>query len=256
MKAPVAAVGAAILDDLAQVGSWVHLWRRVTRFIAQGRMSSEHCLRQLDQLGLGSVPMACMTVMFSAAVLAFYTIDQFKKFGFTDRLGSLIGTGVTRELGPVLTAIVVASREGSRITAELASMKVTEQIDALRALATDPVEYLVVPRYLGALIGLPMVTVVASVAGVLGGLAVAVLSRVPPEVYWDSVYAGVEPRFLVAGMVKALIFGALIALISCRHGLDTGHGAAAVGRATTAAVVVCVLVVHIADFGLALVFGG
>jgi phospholipid/cholesterol/gamma-HCH transport system permease protein len=256
VRAGLAASGRWVLDGVGQLGEWVTLWVQTNRVLARGAIAPRAAFRQMDALGVGSVPMACMTVTFSSMVLAFYTIDQFQRYGFTDYLGMLIGIGVWRELGPVLTAIVVAAREGSRISAEIASMKVTEQIDALRALATDPVEYLVVPRYIGALVGMPPLTFLASAVGVAGGYLVAAAKEVPREVYWNSVWSYVEPRFIVAGMVKALVFGAIIATISCRQGLATGHGAAAVGRSTTASVVLCVLAVHVADFGLALVFGG
>jgi len=251
----LALLGRQVLDRVELLGQWCLLWFQANRLVGCGRINGRHLIRQLDALGVGSIPMACLTVTFSSAVLAVYTIDQFKQYGFTDYIGRLIGMGVTRELGPVLTAIVVASREGSRMAAELASMKVTEQIDALRSLATDPVEYLVVPRYLGALLGLPALTTLASFAGICGGYLVAAAHAVPSDVYWSSVARGVQPAYILSGGIKALLFGAVIATVACRTGLSTGFGAAAVGRSVTASVVLCVLLVHIADFGLALVFG-
>ncbi len=187
-------------------------------------------------------------------VLALYTTSQFIEFGFTDYIGKLIGAGVVRELGPVLTAIVVASRQGSAFAAELATMKVTEQIDALRSLATDPVEHLVVPRYAATLVAMPLLTILAGLAGIIGGYLVAGAQGVPQEVYWGSVQRGVELNEYVSGLAKALVFGAVIAIVSCHQGLKAGHGAEAVGRSTTASVVLCVVLVHVADFAMALVF--
>jgi phospholipid/cholesterol/gamma-HCH transport system permease protein len=256
LLAPFAALGRFTAEVLGHIGDWTMLWLRVTDLLSRGQVSFRAFLRQLDALGVGSVPLACLTVTFSAMVLAVYSIDQFQYYGATDLLGRVVAMGVTRELAPVLTAIVVAAREGSRMASELGSMKVTEQIDALRALATDPVEHLVVPRYLSALVGMPMLTFLASVSAVGGGYIVAAAHNVPQEVYWHSAMRGVELQFLLTGQVKALIFGAIIAIVACRQGFATGHGSAAVGRSTTASVVLCILLVHIADFGLALFFGG
>jgi phospholipid/cholesterol/gamma-HCH transport system permease protein len=256
LVAPAAALGRWLLEGVRHLGEWVLLWLKTNDALSRGAIPRRPLLRQLDALGLGAVPLACLTVTFSAMVLAVYTIEQFKFYGFTDYLGMVLGIGVSRELGPVLTAIVVASRDGSRMAAELASMKVTEQIDALRSLGTDPIEYLVVPRYLGALIGVPMLTLLATASGMVGGYFVAAANDVPYDVYWHSVQRGVEMQYLLAGGVKALIFGAIIATVACRQGLAAGYGSAAVGRSTTASVVLCVLLVHVADFALALVFGG
>ncbi|HIE52001.1 MAG TPA: ABC transporter permease, partial [Armatimonadetes bacterium] len=162
---------------------------------------------------------------------------------------------IVRELGPVLTAIVVAARSGSAIAAEIGTMKVTEQLDALRALATDPIEYLVVPRYLASLITLPLLTIMADVCGTMGGFVVAVGAGVSREIYLKSVLRLVKADHLLTGLVKAVVFGTLISIVGCQQGFRTGQGAAAVGRATTNSVVLCVVLVHIADYFLALIFG-
>ncbi|MCC7494937.1 MAG: ABC transporter permease [Fimbriimonadaceae bacterium] len=257
MTGPVAAggltalagqLGSAVLGLLTVLGEWILLWLATTSLVLRGRIARRHLVHQLEAIFLGSLPLACLTVVFSSMVLALYTADQFIEYGFTDYIGKLIATGVARELGPVLTAIVVASREGSAIAAELGTMKVTEQVDALRALATDPVEYLIVPRYTATLIAMPLLTIAAGTAGVCGGYLVAGSKGIPQEVYWLSAARGVEMIDFTSGLAKALVFGALIAVVSCWQGLRTGHGSAAVGRSTTASVVLCVVLVHIADF--------
>lgn len=253
---PMALIGRAILTQLTLLGAWVELTRRSVRYLLVRRLEVPLFIRQIDQIGIGSIPMAALTVTFSSMVLALYTTAQFIEFGFQEYLGYLIGASVVRELGPVLTAIVVASRQGAAIAAELASMKVTEQIDALRSLATDPVEYLVVPRFAAALAAVPLLTVLASVAGITGGWLVAASFEIPREVFWGAVQRGVEAGHVLTGVIKALCFGAIISIVSCHQGLSAGYGAESVGRATTASVVLCVLLVHVADFCLALVFGG
>ena len=248
------ATGRFVLERLERVGQWYELWRLATLLVLRGKMTRRQVIEQIESIGLGSLPLAALTVVFSSAVLALYSVDQFIDFGFTDYVGRLIGQGVVRELGPVLTAIVVASRQGSSCAAELATMQVTEQIEALRALATDPIEYLVVPRYVAMLVAMPCLTVVSGTAGVCAGYLVAHAKGVPQDAYWNSVTRGVDFHYYLAGLAKALVFGAVIAIVSCHQGLRPGHGAAAVGRATTASVVLCVVMVHMVDFVMALVF--
>jgi len=248
------ALGGWLLQQLHSIGEWFLLWRDTTLLVLRGRISLRHTVKQLESVGLGSLLLASLTVTFSSMVLALYTTEQFIDFGFQDYIGNLIGSSIIRELGPVLTAVVVASREGTAFAAELATMKVTEQIDALRALATDPIEYLVVPRYTATVVAMPLLAIAAGTAGVAGGWFVAAANGVPQETYWNSVLRGVELSQYVAGLSKALVFGAIVAIVSCHEGLRAGHGAEAVGRSTTASVVLCVVLVHVADFAMALVF--
>lgn len=243
-----------VMEGFGLVGEWAQLAWGVVLAVRHRRVDWRLTLQQVDLVGLGSLPMAAMTVTFSSMVLSIYTIDQMLEFGMTDYVGMLVGATIFRELGPVLTAIVVASRVGSAYGAEISSMKVTEQIDALRALATDPVEYLVVPRVVAGVLALPALALLASVAGVWGGFLIASANDVAREVYWSSVFRGADVVEFGLGLLKAAVFGGLIALISCHAGLTAGFGSAAVGRATTRAVVLCVLVVHIADFAMALLF--
>lgn len=254
LAAAFGGLGGWILANLRSVGEWTLLWRDTTLLVLRGRVSLLHLIKQMESVAIGSLPLAALTVTFSSMVLALYTTDQFIEFGFQDYIGRLIGSGVIRELGPVLTAIVVASREGTAFAAELATMKVTEQIDALRALATDPIEYLVVPRYAATVLAMPLLAIAAGTAGVWGGWFVAAAKGVPQETYWGSVLRGVELSQYIAGLSKALVFGAIVAIVSCHEGLKAGHGAEAVGRSTTASVVLCVVLVHVADFAMALVF--
>lgn len=249
-------LGRYLLTQFHAVGLWAGLWLRTTRYVLAGALDRSRIIRQIESIGIGSLPLAALTVVFSTMVLAIHTVGQFIDFGFADKIGYLISASVVREAAPVLVAIMVAAREGSAIAAELASMKITEQIDALRSLATDPVQYLVVPRYVAMLVAMPLLTVISGTAGVFGGWLVAAAHRVPHDIYWNAAARGVTTEDLVSGAVKSLVFGAIVAIVSCHQGLNAGHGAEAVGRATTASVVLCVVLVHAADFALVLVFGG
>lgn len=249
-------VGRVLTEWLQMCGEWCFLAWDATRHLLRGRIERAAFTHQMAEIGVGSLALCVITVTFSSMVLAIYTTGQFVQYGFEDMVGYLVSASVVREGGPVLVAIVVAAREGSAIAAELASMKVTEQLDALRSLATDPVEYLVVPRFAAMLVAVPLLTVLAGTAGVIGGYFVAAAHRIPSDIYWNSAARGIESFHLVTAFVKSLVFGALVGVVSCHQGLKTGHGAAAVGRAVTTSVVLCILLVHAADFALVTVFGG
>ncbi len=249
----MAHVGRWVLGQFRAVGEWVLLGRDALTYVGRRQVARPLVVAQIDAVGIGSLPLAALTVAFSSMVLALYLTDQFKQYGFQDYLGKLIGLGVYREMGPVVTAIVVAARQGSAFAAEISTMKVTEQIDALRSLATDPVQHLVTPRLVAMLVAVPLLTVVASTVGVVGGAFVTGAKGVPQEVFWGAVWRGVEVQHFLTGVLKAVVFGATIAVVSCHQGLRCGHGAQAVGRATTASVVLCILVVHILDFAMAVV---
>jgi phospholipid/cholesterol/gamma-HCH transport system permease protein len=164
-----------------------------------------------------------------------------------------VGKSLALEIAPVITAIVVAARSGSAMAAELGSMVVTEQVDALRALATSPTKYLVVPRLLGTLLMLPLITILANGAGVIGGYAASVSNGVSPAIFWDSFqnYTTVLDQF--QGLLKTIPFAIIIALVSCRQGLTTKGGARGVGRATTSAVVFSMVGVYVVDYFASLI---
>ncbi|MBI2298370.1 MAG: ABC transporter permease [Armatimonadetes bacterium] len=250
------AIGRGLTAWFQSAGEWCFLAWAATRYLLRGRLERRAFVRQMESIGVGSLLLCVVTVAFSSMVLAIYTTGQFVQYGFEDMVGYLISAGVVREGGPVLVAIVVAAREGSAIAAELASMKVTEQLDALRSLATDPVEYLVVPRLAAMLAATPMLTVMAGTAGVAGGYFIAAMHRIPSDIYWNSAARGISGYHLLSAFVKSLVFGGLVGVVSCHQGLKTGHGAAAVGRSVTASVVLCIVLVHAADFALVTVFGG
>jgi phospholipid/cholesterol/gamma-HCH transport system permease protein len=207
-------------------------------------------LDQMALIGVNSLPLVMLTIAFSGMVLALYTAQQMVSLGLGNFVGGVVAITMAREASPVLAAIVISARAGSGITAEIGSMKVTEQIDALRSMAVDPIQYLVVPRFIALVTMLPVVTMLANLTGTAGGFLVAAASGVSYGSFISSVRRMVSPYDLSTGLLKTLVFGAIIALVSCRQGLNTRGGAAGVGRATTQTVVLSIVLIYVADFFL------
>jgi phospholipid/cholesterol/gamma-HCH transport system permease protein len=221
--------------------------------IARGAISYRHTVRQMAEVGVGSLLVTLLTVGFSGAVAALYITVQLVHYGQSGLIGGLVGSSLALEIAPVITAIVVAARSGSAMAAELGSMAVTEQVDALRALATSPVKYLVVPRVLATLLMLPLLTALANGAGALGGLLAATTNGISSQTYWISYQGYVAPDDQLRGLIKTIPFALIISLVSCRQGLATKGGARGVGRATTSAVVLSMIGVYIVDYFLSIV---
>lgn len=240
------------LDWLEWAGDFWLLFRNSVLEILRGRLLLGETLRQMSQLGVNSLPISLLIMGFSGMVLALHTANQLKRLGMEGLIGGIVAVSSAREGAPVLTAIAVAARVGSAIAAEVGTMAVTEQVDALRSLGVSPVRYLVVPRLVAAVVMLPILTLFACVAGILGGMLVAEWSSgVSPQIYLHSVQDLLQPRDIYLGMLKTLVFGGIIALVGCLQGLRATGGAAGVGRATTSAVVLSIVLVYIADYVLA-----
>jgi phospholipid/cholesterol/gamma-HCH transport system permease protein len=209
-------------------------------------------IQQMDAIGVGSVTIIILTGFFTGGVLTLQTYPTLVYYGAQSQTGKMVAYALIRELGPVLTALMVTGRVGSAISAELGSMVVTQQIDALRALGTDPIRKLVIPRLLALLFMLPLLTVAADVLGILGGGLVAnSLYGLPMNLFWDSVRNGITVEDILGGVIKPIVFGLIIGSISCHKGLSTEGGTEGVGHSTTSAVVLASIVVIIADFFLA-----
>jgi phospholipid/cholesterol/gamma-HCH transport system permease protein len=222
-------------------------------YIVRGAVSYRHTVRQMAEVGVGSLMVAIITVGFSGAVAALYVAIQLVKYQQTQFVGGLVGKTLALEVAPVITAVVVAARSGSSMAAELGSMVVTEQVDALRALATSPTRYLVVPRVLGTLLMLPLITILANGAGVIGGYVAATTNGVTPTMFWRSFQEITTVQDQLQGLLKTIPFALIIALVGCRQGLTTGGGAQGVGRATTSAVVFAMMGIYVVDFFLSII---
>jgi len=207
---------------------------------------------QMDYIGVGSLTIIMLTGFFTGGVLTLQTYQTLASYGAVDQLGYLVSISLVRELGPVLSALMVTGRVVSAISAELGSMVVSEQIDAMRALGTDPIRKLVAPRILALVITLPLLTLITDVMGIAGGWAVSVwLYNLPSSMFVDSVHDGITTDDIIGGIIKPLVFAFLMGVIACHKGLKTEGGTVGVGRSTTSAVVTASIIVIIADFFLA-----
>lgn len=207
---------------------------------------------QMDAIGVGSLTIIILTGFFTGGVLTLQTFPTLKYYGAQSETGYLVALSLVRELGPVLTALMVTGRVGSAISAELGSMTVSQQIDAMRALGTDPVRKLVTPRILALLITLPLLTVVGDVIGIVGGWTVAAaLFGMNSSLFFNSVRDGISADDILGGVIKPIVFGLIIGSIACHKGLSTEGGTVGVGRSTTRSVVTASIVVIITDFFLA-----
>ena len=212
-------------------------------------------MRQMDELGVKSVAITGITALFTGMVLALQTAYSLEAFGGKMFVGRVVSLSLVRELGPVLTALMVGGRVGSGITAEIGSMTVTEQVDALRAMAISPSRRLVVPRVVAVVLMMPVLTAIADALGILGGLAIAVLElRMTFQDYFTSILQQLSISDISSGLAKTLFFGFEIAAIGCYNGLQVEGGAAAVGRATTRTVVLASISILVSDFFLTKLF--
>jgi phospholipid/cholesterol/gamma-HCH transport system permease protein len=238
---------------LVEVGQQVLLVAAIHRWMGRRPFDGNLIVKQMARIGVDTIPVAVTTALFTGMVLALqtgYTLETKMK-GVSQFVGSVVTLSMVRELGPVLTALIVSGRVGSAVAAEIGSMKVTEQIDALHTLAANPIKYLAVPRYIAFILMLPLLTVFADLTGWLGGLFVATtrLSSTA-TIYIDASRDVVGASDILGGLFKALFFGAAIAVVSCHQGFSTEGGAEGVGRATTKAVVVSFMVILVSDYFL------
>jgi phospholipid/cholesterol/gamma-HCH transport system permease protein len=212
-------------------------------------------IEQMEQIGVRSLGVAGITTLFTGMVMALQTAYSLPTLGIKYYIGSVVAKSLVRELGPVLTALIVGGRIGSGMTAEIGTMKVTEQIDALRSMAADPVKKLVVPKLAATLFMLPALTIIGDALGILGGLIVALLQlNLPASLYWNDVLSALTLADIASGIGKAFFFGYFIAIVGCYNGLTTTGGADGVGRATTNTVVLAAILVLISDFFLTKLF--
>ncbi len=242
-------------DTLGLLASFGAFWRFVGStfaFLWRGALRWRNIrliLPQMYEVGFKSVPVIGITGAFIGMVLSIETYYQFRTIGQENRLGSVINLSVVKQIGPVLAAVMLAGRVGGSLTAELGTMNVTEQLDALRVMGADPIRVLVVPRFLACVILLPILTIYSDMLGVLGGWLVSVKSLgVPQEPYWRYSAAAVDNWQIFEGLVKATFFGAAIGLISCYKGFTCGAGAQGVGRACTESFVTSFIAIIILNF--------
>lgn len=211
---------------------------------------------QMDLIGIGSLPVVILTGFFSGAVMALQMSRALQTYGATSQVGKIVAITLVREMGPVLTALMVAGRNASGMASEIGSMKVTEQIDAMRALGTDPVLKLVKPRLIATAVVLPLLTIIADFLGLVGGYIVAcsMLQLTQGPQYWESAWRALEYNDLAQGLLKPFTFAIVLSLVGCYYGMQTTGGTQGVGRSTTQAVVVASVWVVVLTFIIGRIF--
>ncbi|NLX05707.1 MAG: ABC transporter permease [Phycisphaerae bacterium] len=248
---------------LALVAAFGDFWRFAgaalwwTPSSARTRQDLALLMPQFHEIGARSVPIVGITGLFVGMVLAVQTVVQFEAVGLENYLGSVINLSVVRELGPVLAGVMLAGRVGGAMTAELGTMNVTEQIDALRSMGTNPIRYLVVPRFLACLMLTPLLTCYADLMGVFGGYAISCwVFGVSENPYWRYTAQSLETWDIMVGLAKSVLFGGSIAMVACYKGFGTRGGAEGVGRACTEAFVISFVAILTFDFFMAVLFKG
>ena len=244
-------VGRRTSGFLTEVGGVLIFLTQTLRWTFSRPFYAKSVLKQMEQIGFNSIPVVITTALSTGMVLALQSYTGFKRFGAETLIGTVVSLSMTRELGPVLTGLMVAGRAGAAMAAELGTMRVTEQIDALSTLATNPMKYLVVPRFIASTVMMFFLTIVGVVIGVIGGYFVGVkVLDTNPVTYIENSRDFTEVTDIWYGLIKALVFGAVVGLIGCYKGFHTEGGAEGVGKATTGAVVVSCMLILILDYFL------
>lgn len=252
LKLFIRKIGGYTVYFIREMGELVFLTIRINLWMFRKPYDFKLVLQQMVRVGMDSIPVAVTTAFFTGMVVALqsgYTLE-IKMKGISQFLGAVVSLSLVRELGPVLTALVLSGRMGSAVAAEIGTMQVTEQIDALHTLAANPVKYLAVPRFLAFSLMMPLLTLFADLTGWLGGLFVSSLKFTPSTVYIDSTRSNMESGDILGGLIKAVVFGSIIAIVSCRQGFSTTNGAEGVGRSTTNAVVYSFMSILVSDYFL------
>ncbi len=242
----------------SSLGAWsarllaaILLGGQVVIHLLQGKINRRNTIEQMAVVGPDSLLIALVTAIFVGAVFTIQVAREFIRFGAANTVGGVLALALTRELAPVLTAVVLAGRVGSAFAAEIGTMRVTEQIDAMYMLKTDPIDYLVIPRLIACCLMLPVLTLMSLLTGMFGGLLIATnLYNLSQSAFLDSARTFLNISDIWSAMVKAACFGAMIAVIGCSWGLTTTGGAKGVGQSTTTAVVTALLTIFIANFFL------
>ena len=254
MASIIERVGSKTLNQLEYVGGFnIQLWAGLRAIgtslpILGNRYRWKESVNQMLQIGVSALPMVGLMAICSGFILALQGASELRRFGAMHYVIDLVAVGFTRELGPLLTAIAVSGRSGSAFAAEIGSMRVTEEIDALRVMAFEPIEFVLAPKYLAALIMVPCLSIASNVCGICaGGLFMFFSTHLAPSLYLQYVLSSIQLRDVVSGLIKSLAFATIIVHVGCLEGFRVQGGPDAVGRSTTAAVVKSTFLVIVAD---------
>ncbi|MCX5781868.1 MAG: ABC transporter permease [Elusimicrobia bacterium] len=244
--------GEKVIAISTSLGEMTILLFQILSWISRGVIDPRNTIQQMTEIGVRSFPVIGLTSIFTGMVLALQTAASSSSiFNEPLYIGTIVGYSLVKELGPVLTAIVVSGRVGAAIAAELGTMKVTEQLDALYTLGTNPVRYLAVPRFLACMLTVPILTILANVIGIVGGLLITVYQyHVPSSVYLNDIFDYMKTDSLFHGLIKSFFFAGIIVIVSCFKGFNCEGGAEGVGKATTSAVMISMVSILISDYFL------
>jgi phospholipid/cholesterol/gamma-HCH transport system permease protein len=249
--AAVDQLGRTVLEYVEEMGKIVLLFFSVLRWMFRPPLNSRLIFKQMEFVGNKSIFVVVLTGAFEGMVMALQGYHGFKMFGAESMVGSVVALGMVRELGPVMTGLMVTARAGSAMAAELGTMRVTEQIDALSVMAADPVKHLIVPRVIAGILMLPVLTIVSDFVGILGGYFVGVhVLHINAGIFIKNITSIVDLYDIYNGLIKAAVFGLILSLVGCYKGFNTRGGAEGVGRATTEAVVMSAITILIANYFL------
>ena len=248
MRKRIEDLGERFLGLIHYIGGASMLLVRTLAWIPVPPIKRKYIISQMQKIGVDSLPIVFLTSLFTGIVLALQSAYQMQKLQAEMYIASLVALSITRELGPVLTALVVAGRVGASITAELGTMRVTEQIDALETLATNPIKYLVVPRFIALLFILPILTIYSDIVGIIGGYIVGVgRLGISSSMYLRMTWEPMVYKDIFTGLAKAVVFAVIICIIACYEGMNTKGGAEGVGKSTTLSVVTSFILIIAAD---------
>ncbi len=231
------------------------MWLQTVSWIFVPPFKTQRIFEQSKRVGIDSLPIVSLVAIFTGMILALQTAYQMQKLSSEIYIANIVSVSLVRELGPVLTALIISGRVGASITAEIGTMQVTEQIDALRTFATNPVKYLVVPRFLALVLMMPILTCYSSLVGIMGGYFICVNKLgISPSLYWSMTFHALLLKDVFVGLFKTVFFGMIIAIISCYQGMNVKGGAEGVGEATTISVVNAFIMIIAADCLFAALF--
>ncbi|QDH15089.1 MlaE family ABC transporter permease [Oecophyllibacter saccharovorans] len=251
LETPFVALGRLVLSAFRQVGSVVLFGLRGLSGLVRPPFYWKIFLSSLVNIGFLSLPVVALTAIFAGGVIALQSYTGFSQYHAQNAIAHIVLLAITRELGPVLAGLMIAGRVGAALSAQIGTMRVTNQIDALATLSTDPIKYLVTPRLLAGTLALPLLVLVADILGVFGGFTVSVAKLgFAPDAYITATLSGLKASDVIVGLVKAAVFGFLIALLGCYYGYHSKGGAEGVGAAATATVVGASIMVLIFDYML------
>lgn len=247
-------VGESTIEHLDYVGSLNIQWWATVRAMGRAlplvgnRYRWQSTVKQVLEIGVNAMPMVSLMAICTGFILAMQGASELRRFGALHYVVDLVAVGFTRELGPLLTAIAVSGRSGSAFAAEIGSMKVTEELDSLRVMALEPVEFVLAPKYLAALISVPCLSIISNLFGILaGGLFMFLSTRLAPLLYIHDVFNSIKLHDVITGLIKSVVFATIIAHVGCLEGFRVRGGPDSVGRSTTSAVVKSTFLVIVAD---------